>query len=80
MLTASSVSVSGKGTIRFAVRPDDSLLGQEIKLVDSASVTLGSSGWKSTLTDLPTMRAYFVAKEDGLYVGFRPTGMMLIFR
>ena len=80
MLTASSVSVSGKGTIRFAVRPDDSLLGQEIKLVDSASVTLGSSGWKSTLADLPTMRAYFVAKEDGLYVGFRPTGMMLIFR
>ena len=79
-LSASSVSVSGKGTIRFAVRPDDSLLGQEIKLVDSASVTLGSSGWKSTLTDLPTMRAYFVAKEDGLYVGFRPTGMMLIFR
>lgn len=79
-LSASSVFMSGRGTLSFATVPPPQFIGREIKLIASDNITASVYKW-SVPSLLPNgMKANLVVRGDGLYLVLKGGGFSVVIR
>ena len=79
-LSASSVFMSGRGTLSFSTVPPPQLIGREVKLIASENIKALVYKW-SVPSLLPNgMKVNLVVRNDGLYLVFRGGGFSVVIR
>ena len=80
-VSATSVNVSGRGTLVFTGDVSPRFIKSERRVVASGDVTMAEGAYWTAPSLVPRgMRAVLRAKADGLYVEFSSNGMTMSFR
>ena len=80
-VSATSVNVSGRGTLVFTGEVSPRFIKSERRVVASSDVTMEEGAyWTAPSLATRGMRAVLRAKADGLYVEFSSNGMTMSFR
>ena len=80
-VSATSVNVSGRGTLVFTGEVSPRFIKSERRVVASSDVTMAEGAYWTAPSLVPRgMRAVLRAKADGLYVEFSSNGMTMSFR